>query len=66
LTIAAETIIAMDSGALLCRHIAELEIDKDTLQCAVDQSIEDCNLVVVGNKNLLSEHYELKHHCEDL
>jgi hypothetical protein len=56
----------MDSGALLCRHIAELEIDKDTLQRAVDQSIEDCNLVVVGNKNLLSEHYELKHHCEDL
>jgi hypothetical protein len=32
----------------------------------VDHSIEDYNLLVMGNKSLLSERNELKCHCEDL
>jgi hypothetical protein len=32
----------------------------------VDRSIEDYNLLVMGNKSLLSERNELKCHCEDL
>jgi hypothetical protein len=63
---AAKTIIAEDSGASLCRRIAELEEDKNTLQHAVDHSIEDYNLLVMGNKSLLSERNDLKCHCEDL
>jgi hypothetical protein len=61
-----ETIIAEDSGAPLRRRIAELEDDKNTLQRAVDSSIKDYNLLVMGNKSLLSERNELKCHCEDL
>jgi hypothetical protein len=66
LTRAAETIIAKDSGASLHRHIAELEGDKSMLQCALDHSIEDYNLLVIGNKSLLFEHNELKCRCVDL
>jgi hypothetical protein len=39
LTKVAETIIAEDSGDLLCHHIVELEKDKDVLQCALDQAL---------------------------
>jgi FtsZ-binding cell division protein ZapB len=55
LTRAVETIIAEDSWALLRRHIAELEEDKNTLQHIVDHSIEDYNMLVMGNKSLLSK-----------
>jgi hypothetical protein len=54
------------AGAPLSWHIAELKTDRDTLQRAVDHSIEDYNLVVMGNGNLLSERDELKHRYEDL
>jgi hypothetical protein len=66
LTRAAETITDEDSGAPLCRHIAELEGDKSTLQHALDHSIKDYNALVMGNKSLLSEHNKLKCCCEDL
>jgi hypothetical protein len=66
LTRASETINAEDSRAPLHRHIAELEEDKNTLQCALDHSIEDYNLLVMGNKSLLSERNELKCNCEAL
>jgi hypothetical protein len=36
------------------------------LQRAMDHSIEDYNLLVMGNKSLLSKCNELKCHCEDL
>jgi hypothetical protein len=52
---AAESIIAEDSGASLCRRIAELEEDTNTLQHIVDHSVEGYNLLVMGNKSLLSE-----------
>jgi hypothetical protein len=66
LTKAAKTIIAKDSRVPLCWRIAELEEDKNMLQCAVDHSVEDYNLLVMGNKSLLSERNELKCHCEEL
>jgi hypothetical protein len=61
-----ETIITEDSGVPLCRHIAKLEEDKNTLQHTVDHSVKDYNLMVMGNKSLLSERNELKCHCKDL
>jgi uncharacterized protein with PhoU and TrkA domain len=66
LTRDAETIIAEDDGASLHKCILELENDKDMLQHAVDLSIGDYNLLVVGNKKLASERDELKHRCTDL
>jgi hypothetical protein len=44
----------------------ELEDDKNTLQRVVDHSIEDYNLLVMGNKSLLSERNDFKCRCEDL
>jgi hypothetical protein len=58
LTRAVETIIAEDSGVPLCRHIAKLEEDKNTLQHTVDHSVKDYNLLVMDN--------ELKCRCKDL
>jgi hypothetical protein len=66
LTRATKTIIAEDSGAPLCRHIVEREDDKSMLQHALDHSVEDYNVLVMGNKSLLSERNELKCRCEDL
>jgi formiminotetrahydrofolate cyclodeaminase len=66
LTRATKIIIAEDSGVSLRRRIAELEEDKNTLQCTVDHSIEDYNLVVIGNKSLLSKRNDLKCRWEDL
>jgi hemerythrin-like domain-containing protein len=63
---AAKTIIAKHSRVPLCRRIVELQEDKNTLQRALDHSIKDYNLLVMGNKSLLSEHNELKCCCEDL
>jgi DNA repair exonuclease SbcCD ATPase subunit len=63
---AAETIITEHSGTPLHRCIAELEEDRNALQRAVDHSIEDYILLVIGNKSLLSERNDLKSHCEDL
>jgi hypothetical protein len=60
LTRAAKTIIAEDSEALFCRRIAELEEDKNMLHHIVDHSIEDYNVLVMGNKSLSSERNELK------
>jgi hypothetical protein len=37
-----------------------------TLQQAVDNGIEDYNLLMEGNKNLLAEHDEFCYCCEDL
>jgi hypothetical protein len=36
------------------------------LHRAMDNSIEDYNLLVTGNKSLFSEHNELKCRCKDL
>jgi hypothetical protein len=66
LTRAAKTIIAEDSGESLHRRIVELEDEKNTLQRVVDHSIEDYNLLVMGNKSLLSERNDFKCRCEDL
>jgi hypothetical protein len=66
LTSATETIIAEDSRVPLGRHIVELEEDKNTLQHTLDHSIKDYNLLVMGNKSLLSERNELKCRCQDL
>jgi hypothetical protein len=49
----AETIIAEDSGASLHQCIAELEAEKEMLQRAVDNGIEDYDLLLEGNKSLL-------------
>jgi hypothetical protein len=66
LTRVAGTIIAEDSGVSLRRHVIEHGKDMDVLQCAVDHGIEDYDLLVTGNKNLVSELNELKSHCEGL
>jgi SMC interacting uncharacterized protein involved in chromosome segregation len=66
LTKAAETIIAEDSGATLHRHIAELEVEKNTMQRAVDNGIEDYNLLMVGNESLLAERNDFRYRCEEL
>jgi hypothetical protein len=66
LTKALETIIAEDNGASLCQRIAELEAEKDTLQCAVDNGIEDYDMLLEGNKSLLAEHDDIRFYCEDL
>jgi hypothetical protein len=66
LTRVVETIIVEDSGASFHRHIAVLEEDKNVLQHAVDHSIEDYNLLVIGNKSLLSECNDLKCRYKDL
>jgi hypothetical protein len=66
LTRAVKTIIAEDSGASLRRRIVDLEEDKNALQCAVDHGIEDYNLLVIGNKSLLSERNDLKCRCEEV
>jgi hypothetical protein len=41
LTKAAETIIAEDSKVSLLKHIAKLEVEKETMQCTVDNGIKD-------------------------
>jgi FtsZ-binding cell division protein ZapB len=66
LTRAVEAIIAEDSGMLLPKHIVELEKDKDALQRTVDHGIKDYDMLVTSNKNLSSEHDELKSHCKGL
>jgi hypothetical protein len=66
LTKAAETMIAEDNRASLCKHIAELKVEKNTLQCAVDNVIEDYDLLLEGNKRLLAERDDLCFCCEDL
>jgi hypothetical protein len=60
LTRATETIIVEDSGASLCKHIVELEKDKDTLQHGVDHGIKDYDLLMTANKSMSSENNELK------
>jgi hypothetical protein len=52
LTRGAKTIIAEDSRAQLLRRIVELEEDKNMVQRAVDHSVKDYNLLVMGNKSL--------------
>jgi hypothetical protein len=66
LTRAAGTILAADSGAPLHRRVVELEKDKDALQHAIDHGIKDYDLPLMDNKNLASEHDELKYRCEGL
>jgi hypothetical protein len=63
LTKAAETIIAEDSGASLRQHIAELEAEKNLLQRAVENGIEDYDLLLEGNKSLLAERDDFRYHC---
>jgi hypothetical protein len=63
LTKAAETIIAEDSGALLCQRIAELEAEKNLLQRAMENGIEDYDLLLEGNKSLLAERDDFRYHC---
>jgi hypothetical protein len=55
LTKAAETIIAKDSGASLRQRIAELEAEKNTLQCTMDNGIKDYDLLLEVSKSLLDE-----------
>jgi hypothetical protein len=66
LTGAAKTIIAEDNGALLRKHIAELEMERSTLQHAVDNGVKDYNLLMAGNESLLAERNDFCYHCEDL
>jgi hypothetical protein len=66
LTKVAETIIAEDSGDLLWKLIAELEMDNNTLKHTVDLNAKDYNLVVVGNKKLAFEHNQLNLYSESL
>jgi hypothetical protein len=66
LTKAAETIIAKDNGASLRQRIAELKAEKNMLQRAVDNGIEDYYLLLDGNKSLLAEHDDLHFRCENL
>jgi hypothetical protein len=66
LTKAVETIITEDSDALLCKHIAELEMEKSTLQCIVDNGIEDYILLMTSNACLLAECNDFRYRCEDL
>jgi hypothetical protein len=66
LTKAAETIITEDSGASLYQHIAELEAEKKTLHHALDNGIEDHDLLLEGNKNLLVAHGDFRYCCENL
>jgi uncharacterized protein YlxW (UPF0749 family) len=80
LTKVAETIIAEDSGAPLRKCIAELEAENsrlkdvaaesaetiDTLQRAVDNGVDDYNLLLEGNKSLLAERNDFHYRCEDL
>jgi hypothetical protein len=54
MTRATKTIIAEDSGAPLHKRIVELEADKSTPQCTVDNGVEDYNLLMMGNKSLLA------------
>jgi hypothetical protein len=66
LTKAAETIITEDRGALLRQHMAELEAKKSTLQRAVDNGIEDYDLLMEASKSLLAVRDDFRCHCEDL
>jgi peptidoglycan hydrolase CwlO-like protein len=66
LTRAVKTIIAEDSGASHRKRITELEEDKSTLQCAMDNGVEDYNLLLMGNHSLLAECNDFKYHCENL
>jgi hypothetical protein len=50
LTRAAKTIITEDSGAPLRKSIAELKANKITPQRAVDNGVDDYNLLMMGNK----------------
>jgi hypothetical protein len=66
LTKDAETIITEDSGASLRQHIAELKVQKNTLQHVVDNGIEDYDMMLEGNKSLLAECDDFRFCCEDL
>jgi hypothetical protein len=80
LTKAAQAIIAEHSGASLRQCVAELEVEKSqlktvaaesagtisTLQRAVDIGVEDYTLLMEGNKCLLVERNDFRHHCEGL
>jgi hypothetical protein len=66
LTKAAETIIADDSKVSLLKRIAKLEVEKETLQRAMDNGIEDYDLLLGGNKILLAECDDFRYRCEDL
>jgi hypothetical protein len=50
----------------LHKRIAELEAEKNSLQRAVDNGIEDYDLLLEGNKSLLAERDDFCFHCEDL
>jgi hypothetical protein len=66
LTNVAETIITEDSGALLHQRITKLEAEKNTLQHAMENGVEDYGLLLEGNKSLLAERDDFCYHCEDL
>jgi hypothetical protein len=80
LTKVAETIITEDTGASLRQHIVKLEAKNSqlkatiaksvkmigTLQRAVDNGVEDYNLLLEGNKILLAERNDFRYRCEDL
>jgi hypothetical protein len=66
LTRNAETIITKDSGVSLHEHIAELVAETNTLQRAVENGIEDYDLLLEGNKSLLAQCDDFRYHCDDL
>jgi hypothetical protein len=41
-------------------------MEKDTLQCAVDNGVEDYNLLMAGNSSLLAKRNDFHYRCEDL
>jgi hypothetical protein len=46
--------------------MAELEAKKSTLQRAVDNGIEDYDLLMEASKSLLAVRDDFRCHCEDL
>jgi hypothetical protein len=48
---------------LLCQRIAELEAEKNLLQRAMENGIEDYDLLLEGNKSLLAERDDFRYHC---
>jgi hypothetical protein len=76
----AKTIIAKDNGASLHKRIAKLEAENSQLkattaesaetigmlQRAMDNRVEDYNLLMEGNKSLLAERNDINYRCVDL
>jgi hypothetical protein len=61
-----EKIIAEDSRETLEKHVAKLESENSKLKATVADSIEDYEVLQLGNVSLLAERNDLRYRCEDL